>query len=91
MYMVCPLVVWEGGNNDATFPDSCCIGWHLDKPVNLSTLEGMTWETGTGTLNMIRQLVEEFGWDSMKGAFESYYNPEFPRDQKIIAKSSHDF
>ena len=77
-------MIWEGGNNDATFPDSCCIQFGLNKPADPAVLEGMNWDDGQYDVapkeNLIRQLVEQFGWDSMRGVFASYYDPDYPKE-----------
>ena len=77
-------VVWEGGNNDATFPDSRYIKFGLNKPADPAVLEGYNWNMGqyeeAPKENLIRQLVEQYGWDSMRAVFASYHDPKYPKE-----------
>lgn len=50
-------------------------------PLDHAALANQRWSTSGNCecLALYRQLISEFGWDSMKAVFRSYYDPSFPR------------
>ena len=65
----------HGGGNYET------IGFQ-DGTMDHAMLQSYRWATADlfGKLQLYRQLIFEFGWENMKLAFASYFDPAYPRE-----------